>query len=65
MKTKAQLRAEFPLLNEAQINTAYAYLEIVQNGKQPQDFRQLVADSIEEDGNLLCLCKRVEMPLPC
>jgi len=65
MKTRNQLKAEFPQLNEAQILTAYQYLEIVQNGKQSQDFRQLVADSIETSGNLLCLCKRVEMPLPC
>jgi hypothetical protein len=65
MKTKNQLREEFPELKEAQLLTAYHYLEIVQNGKQSDEFRQLVADSLEPNGNLLKLSKRIEMPLPC
>lgn len=65
MKTRNQLKEEFPELNEAQIGTALQYLEIVQDGKQSAEFRQLVADSISESGSLLCLSKRVEMPLPC
>ena len=64
MKTRNQLRAEFPQLNEPQILTAMQYLEVIQNGKQSEDFRQLVADSIDKSGNLLKLSKTVEMPLP-
>ena len=64
MKTKAQLRAEFPELSEVQVGTCYQYLEIIApKGASDPEFRELVASSIEENGNLLQLTKTLNLPL--
>ena len=64
MKTKAQLREEFSELSEVQLGTCYQYLEIIcPKGAADPEFRELVASSIEENGNLLQLTKTLNLPL--
>ena len=65
MKTTKAFKEEFPDLTDDQCLTAYMYLEIVApKGASQPDFRELVGQSIEENGNLLRLRKTVELPLP-
>ena len=65
MKTTKAFKEEFPDLTDDQRLTAYMYLEIIapKSASQP-DFRELVGQSIEDNGNLLRLRKTVELPLP-
>ena len=65
MKTTKAFKEEFPYLTDDQRLTAYMYLEIIApKGASQPDFRELVGQSIEENGNLLRLRKTVELPLP-
>jgi hypothetical protein len=65
MKTTKAFKEEFPYLSDDQRSTAYMYLEIIApKGASQPDFRELVGQSIEENGCLLRLRKTVELPLP-
>jgi hypothetical protein len=61
MKTTKAFKEEFPDLTDDQRLTAYMYLEIIApKGASQPDFRELVGQSIEENGCLLRLRKTVE-----
>ena len=65
MKTTKAFKEEFPDLTDDQRSTAYHYLEIIApKGASQPDFRELVGQSIEDNGCLLRLRKTVHLPLP-